>query len=134
MVRSVLVVLALLALTSAAAAAQHTIGVSAVVLERVEAVPVELEIRSARGGLRVQHAASAARSDSRLLQSTFVSVTPDATAEMVPVRVYEGGTVRVERRSVGGDDTGVEELGAGESLLIPEVERLIVTRVVASNS
>src|SRR5690606_7156577 len=100
MFRSLVAVLIYLTITTAAASGQQTIGVSAVVLERVEPAQVELEIRSVRGGLRVEQATSAARTDSRLLQSTFVSSTSAGNGATRPVRVHDGGTVRVERRPV----------------------------------
>ena len=133
MFRSIVAVLMYLTITTAAVAGQQTIGVGAVVLERVEAMEVDLEVRSVRGGLTVQ-AAQGVRPDARLLESTFVSVTREEPVATTAERILDGGTLRIEQRPVRMDLDAGQILEPGESLLLEGVERLTVTRVVASNS
>lgn len=137
MVREIACAMLMGAVLAGAAAGQQSVGVSAVILERVEADIVDVEVRSQGGQLRVeQQPESPLRHEgTRLLRTTWVSAgTPLDPAEAeVAVRVGEGGTLRLERRGVQWERSS-GEVRAGESLLIDVTEQLTLTRVVASNS
>ena len=115
-----------------AAAGQQSIGVSAVVVERAEAETIDLNVRSAAAGLLVE-AVVVEGSDTRLLRSTWVR-TGGVSEATIPVRVREGGALRLERRGVRAVAAPGERIEAGASLLIDAVGHLTVTRVIASNS
>lgn len=132
MVRELSIAMVLAGGFAGAAAAQQSIGVSAVVLERAAAEKIELNVRSAGGGLRVE-AAVTEDADTRLLRSTWVR-TGGVTETTVPVRVREGSTLRLERRGAGVVEAPGERIDAGVSLLIDAAGHLTVTRVVAANS
>ena len=132
MVREISIAMVLAAGLAGAAAAQQSIGVSAVVLERAEAETLDLNVRSAGTGLRVETAVKEG-ADTRLLRSTWVRAGR-TTETMVPVRVREGSTLRLERRGVGVVEVPGERIEAGASLLIDAAGHLTVTRVIASNS
>ena len=133
MVREISIAMVLAAGSAGAAAAQQSIGVSAVVLERAEAETIDLNVRRAGSGLRVETAVKEG-ADTRLLRSTWVRAGGGATETMVPVRVREGSTLRLERRGVRVVEAPGEKIEAGASLLIDAAGHLTVTRVIASNS
>lgn len=133
MVRGIAIAMVVGAGLAGAAEAQQSIGVSAVVLERAEAEILDVDVRSAGARLRVE-AGMAAGADTRLLRSTWVRAGGDATETTIPVRVREGGTLRLERRGVGAVAAPGEKIEAGASLLIDAAGHLTVTRVIASNS
>jgi hypothetical protein len=137
MVREFATAMVLGAVLTGAAAGQQSVGVSAVILERVEADAVEVEVRSIGGRLRVEHPESPVQQvGTRLLRSTYVNpgVGAGAAETTVPVRVHEGGTLRLERRAVQAGGESGEKVPAGGSVLIDAVDQLTLTRVVASNS
>ena len=133
MVREIMISMVLGAGLAGAAAGQQSIGVSAVVLERAAPETLDLKVRSAAAGLRVE-AAVVERADTRLLRSTWVRTGGGVTEATIPVRVREGGTLRLERRGVGVVEAPGERIEAGASLLIDAAGHLTVTRVIASNS
>lgn len=124
------------AVLSGAAAGQQSVGVTAVILERVEAAQVDVEVRNVGGRFEVEQSESRVRqSGTRLLQHTYVSdaVLPGVAEAAVPVRVGDGGTMRLERRTVQVENKG-QEIITGEPLLIEAAGQLILTRVIAANS
>ncbi|MBR9990227.1 MAG: hypothetical protein KFH98_10745 [Gemmatimonadetes bacterium] len=119
----------------AGAAAGQSVMASATILERVEADAVTMDVRGVDGRLRVGHPAAVSEQGTRLLRSTFVSGGAIAGEEAtVAVRVHAEGTLRLERRAVQAGVVTGEQVEPGESLLIDSVERLTITRLVASNS
>jgi hypothetical protein len=133
MVREISIAMVLAAGFAGAASAQQSIGVSAVVLERAEAETIELNVRSAGTGLRVEMAVKEG-ADTRLLRSTWVRTGGGVTEATIPVRFREGSTLRLERRGVEVVGAPGERVEAGASLLIDAAGHLTVTRVIASNS
>lgn len=117
----------------ASAAEGQSIGVSAVVLERAAPEVLDVDVRSVGARLRVETGTGAAGADTRLLRSTWVRAG-GVTETTIPVRVREGGTLRLERRGVGAAAAPGEKIEAGASLLIDAAGHLTVTRVIASNS
>lgn len=132
MVREIAIAMVVGAGLAGAAEGQQSIGVSAVVLERAEAEILDVDVRSVGARLRVE-AGMAAGADTRLLRSTWVRAG-GVTETTIPVRVREGGTLRLERRGVGTVAEPGEKIEAGASLLIDAAGHLTVTRVIASNS
>lgn len=138
MVRELAFAMATGAVVAGAAAGQQSVGVSAVILERIEAGDVDVEVRSYGRHLLVEQPLESPlhQSGTRWLRSTWVSAgtLSDPAAERVPVRVREGGTLRLERRAVHVEGGSGREVHAGEPVLIEITQRLTLTRVVASNS
>ncbi|HSK20776.1 MAG TPA: hypothetical protein VK912_16605 [Longimicrobiales bacterium] len=132
MVREISIAIVLGAGFAGAASAQQSVGVSAVVLERAEVEAIELNVRSAGTGLRVETAVKEG-TDTRLLRSTWVR-TGGVTEETIPVRAGEGSILRQERRGVGVVEAPGRRIEAGASLHIDAAGHLTVTRVIASNS
>ncbi|MGH7447222.1 MAG: hypothetical protein ACRELT_06660 [Longimicrobiales bacterium] len=113
---------------------QQSITASATILERIDAGAVEVEVRSVGSRLSVRQPDASVVRGTRLLRSTFVHTGAGAEAVEVPVRVREGGILRLERRRMRNDGGAEEELRSGSRLLIDMVEELTITRVVAANS
>lgn len=136
MVRQSAVAIVLGVMLASSAAGQQSIGVSATILERVEAEMVELEVRSVDGRLSVASPTGSRSADqSRVLRRTFVSGGSSVAEEVgIPVRVLDGSSVRLERRAMQLDWRAGAEMEAGKTLFIESAERLTVTRVVAANS
>ncbi|HSJ32955.1 MAG TPA: hypothetical protein VK933_16055 [Longimicrobiales bacterium] len=134
MVREIAIAMVVGAGLAGAAEGQQSIGVSAVVLERAEAEVLDVGVRSVGARLRVEAGMAAAGADTRLLRSTWVRAGGGVTETTIPVRVREGGTLRLERRGVGAAAAPGEKIEAGASLLIDAAGHLTVTRVIASNS
>lgn len=134
MVREFAYSVAFATILSGAAAGQQSVGVSAVILERVEATHVDVEVRSIDGRFEVEQVESLGlQRDTRLLQHAYVmGVQPAATEVTVPDRI-SGGTACLERRAVQSDCRG-EEMLVGEPLFIEAAGRLVLTRVIAANS
>lgn len=124
-----------LALASTAAG-QQSIGVSATILERVEADAVELQVRSFGDRLSVTSVQPRATAGTRLLRATYVSagIAAGSDASTSPVYVQDGSSARLERRAVRSGRMTGDEVEAGEALYIDAAEQLTVTRVIASNS
>ncbi|HEX2167486.1 MAG TPA: hypothetical protein VHG09_09680 [Longimicrobiales bacterium] len=124
------------AVLSGAAAGQQSVGVTAVILERVEAAHVDVEVRSVGGRLELEQSESPVRrSGTRVLQHTYVgagALSGMAEAK-VPYRVGDGSALRLERRRVQLENKG-EEVLQGEPLIVEAAGQLIVTRVLAANS
>lgn len=139
MVREMASALALGIVLTGAAAAQQSVGVSAVILERVEADVVEVQVRSIGGQLQVEQSESLLRHEgTRLLRSTYVNAGSDggAAEATVPVRVRSAGagTLRLERRVLRSGAPVGERVHPGESVLLTPTSELTLTRVIASNS
>lgn len=138
MVRELACAMAFGWLLTGAAAAQQSVGVSAVILERIKSDVIEVEVRSASGRLHVTQPESLLRDgDTRLLRSTYVRRGGGAGTEAtVPVRVRSAGagSVRLERRAVGWRAPVGQRVHPGESLLMDTASELTLTRVIASNS
>lgn len=94
MVREIAIAMVVGAGLAGAAEGQQSIGVSAVVLERAEAEILDVDVRSVGARLRVE-AGMAAGADTRLLRSTWVRAGGGVTETTIPVRVREGGTLRL---------------------------------------
>jgi hypothetical protein len=127
MVRCLATAVILCGVTAAAASAQQSIGVSAVILERIDAGAVDVEVRSAGSRLSVRQSDAGAAAK-RLLRSTFVHAGPGAGAAMIPERLRDSGLTRLERR-VDGRAAGAERM-----VTVDRADRLTITRVIASDS
>lgn len=127
--------LTLSAVLSSAAAAQQSITASAVILERAEADPIEVELRSVGSRISVEQSVRQ-HAGTRLLRSTYVNTgsATDGVEETVPMRVREDGILRLERRGIRSADGEQVELRSGEHVLIDRVRELTITRIVAANS
>lgn len=139
MVRELASAMALGVVLTGAAAAQQSVGVSAVILERVEADVVQVEVRSAGGRLHVEQTEYLELHEgTRLLRSTYVNAGEVAgaaeTTVPVSVRSAGAGTMRLERRVVRSGAPVGERVHPGESLLLAPATQLTLTRVIASNS
>ena len=110
-----------------AAAAQQTIGVSAVILERVDPGTADVHLQSVGSRLTVREATTKGPS-SRLLRHTFVGTSQNDSASL-PDSYRDGGLVPLaaSRRSQGED---IVERRA----TVDRSDRITVTRVIASNS
>ena len=115
MMRALILAAGMLALSAAAGSAQ-SVGVSAVIVEPVEVVPVEYEVRLGPGGydVRVKRVRGGR---SLLLERTIVEQGAAAPAGVPPIR-------REERESAPRPlESSATEPG-----------RLLVTRVIAANA
>ena len=133
MVRELAAAMVLGMTMAGAAAAQQSIGVSAVILERVDAGAVDVAVRSIDGRLGIERVPAERTSGSRLLRATFVSSGTGSVIEET-VRIHDGGSVRLERRALHRGGMQGEKMKAGETLFVDAAPQLTVTRVVASNS
>lgn len=125
--------LALTTLTATGAAAQHTITASAVIVEPLEALRINVSMEA--GALRVADMAPAAL-NTRVLRQTIVvrSSDPAGATSAAPTLIWTPAAdgMRLERRPLTATMTpGIDANGLGS---MPGGSRFLVTQVVAANS